>query len=73
MMLNQSPLDGQELAKMLNISPTQMSYITNAGAGQGLLYTGKSIIPFIDKYPTNTKTFKVMTTKMDDLVKKTEN
>lgn len=67
MMLNQSPLDGQELAKMLNISPTQMSYITNASAGQGLLYTGKSIVPFNDKYPTNTKMFKVMTTKMEDL------
>lgn len=67
MMLNQSPLDGQELARMLNISATQMSYITNASAGQGLLYTGKSIVPFLDKYPTNTKTFKVMTTKMDDL------
>lgn len=72
MMLNQSPIDGQELAKMLNISKTQMSYITNASAGQGLLYTGKSIVPFIDKYPTNTKTFSVMTTKLDDLVKKTE-
>lgn len=69
MMLNQSPADGQELAAMLNISETQMSYITNAGAGQGLLYTGKSIVPFIDKYPTDTETFKVMTTTMDDLEK----
>lgn len=70
MMLNQSPADGQELAAMLNISPTQMSYITNSSAGQGLLYTGKSIIPFIDKYPTDTKTFKVMTTTMTDIEKK---
>ena len=68
MMLNQSPLDRQELGAMLNISPAQMSYITNADVGQGLLYTGKSIIPFIDKYPTNTRTFKAMTTKLDDVI-----
>lgn len=67
MMLNQAPMDGADLADMLNISPTQMSYITNASEGQGLLYMGKSIIPFIDKYPTNTKTFSVMTTKFDDV------
>ena len=72
MMLNQAPLDGQELAAMLNISPTQMSYITNVGVGQGLLYANNSIIPFIDKYPTDTKTFKVMTTKMEDLIARGE-
>lgn len=67
MMLNQSPNDAQELAEMLKISPTQMSYITNANAGQGLLFTGKTIIPFIDNYPTDTKTFKVMTTTAEEL------
>lgn len=44
-----------------------MSYITNANAGQGLLFTGKTIIPFIDNYPTDTKTFKVMTTTTEDI------
>lgn len=68
MMLNQSPLDRQELAAMLNISPAQVSYITNSDAGQGLIYTGKSIVPFIDKFPTNTKLYKVMTTKPDEVV-----
>lgn len=68
MMLNQSPVDKQELAKMFNISPTQLSYITNADTGQGLIYTGKTIVPFIDKYPTNTKTYKAMSTKMEDIV-----
>ena len=68
MMLNQSPLDRQELAAMLNISETQMSYITNADYGQGLLYTGKSIVPFIDKYPRDTRSFKAMTTKIDDII-----
>lgn len=70
MMLNQAPIDGAELASMLNISPTQMGYITNAGAGQGLLYTGNggAIIPFVDKYPANTKTFRVMSTKFEDTI-----
>ena len=66
MMLNQAPTDKQELAKMFNISPAQLSYITNADTGQGLIYTGKSIVPFIDKYPTDTKTYAAMSTKMDD-------
>ena len=69
MMLNQAPMDGADLANMLNISASQMSYITNASEGQGLLYTGSSIIPFIDKYPTDTKTFKAMTTKFDDIMR----
>lgn len=68
MMLNQAPTDKQELAKMFNISPAQLSYITNADTGQGLIYTGKSIIPFIDKYPTNTKTYAAMSTKVGEVL-----
>lgn len=67
LMLNQAPNDKQDLAKMFNISTTQLSYITNADAGQGLIYTGKTIVPFIDKYPTNTKTYIAMSTKPDDV------
>ena len=68
MMLNQSPLDKAELSDMLNISPTQMEYISNADAGTGLLYVGaKSIIPFRDQYPRNTKTYAVMTTKPEEV------
>ncbi len=67
MMLNQSPLDRAELSQMLNISPTQLSYITNSDAGQGLLYTGKTIVPFTDKFPTDTNLYKVMTTKPDEV------
>ena len=66
MMLNQAPNDKQDLAKMFNISAAQLSYITNADAGQGLLYTGKSIVPFIDRFPTDTKSFAAMTSRMDD-------
>ena len=68
MMLNQAPLDRVELAKMLNISPTQVSYITNSDPGQGLIYTGKTIVPFIDKFPTDTKLYRVMTTKPDEVL-----
>ena len=62
-MLNQASTDRMELAKLLNISDTQMSYITNVGAGQGLVKVGSSLIPFINKFPTNTKLYKLMTTK----------
>ena len=67
-MLNQSPIDKQKLAAMLNISATQLSYITNSDPGQGLIYTGKSIVPFVDKFPMNTKLYKVMTTKPEDII-----
>ena len=67
LMLNQSPIDKMQLAQMLNISPTQLSYITNSDPGQGLIYTGKSIVPFMDKFPVNTELYKVMTTKPDDV------
>lgn len=67
LMLNQAPLDRQNLAELLNISPTQLTYVTNADSGQGLLYTGKTIVPFVDKFPSNTKLYKVMTTKPDEV------
>lgn len=62
-MLNQSPIDGADLGDMFHISETQMTFITNSPPGQGLIYTGRAIIPFVNKYPENTKTFRVMTTK----------
>ncbi len=62
-MLNQASTDRLELAKLLNISDLQMGYITNVGAGQGLLKVGSSLVPFINKFPTNTELYKLMTTK----------
>ena len=62
-MLNQAATDRIELAKLLSISDTQMSYITNVGAGRGLLKVGSSLVPFINKFPTDTKLYKLMTTK----------
>ena len=62
-MLNQSSTDRLELAKLLNISELQMNYITNVEAGCGLIKIGSSLIPFINKFPRNTKLYKLMTTK----------
>ena len=62
-MLNQAATDRMELAKLLNISDTQMSYITNVGAGQGLLKVGSTLVPFINQFPTDTELYKLMTTK----------
>ena len=65
-MLNQASTDRIELAKLLNISDLQMSYITNVGAGQGLLKVGSSLVPFINKFPRNTELYKLMTTKFGE-------
>ena len=62
-MLNQSSSDRKELAKLLNISDEQMSYITNSDAGCGLIKYGSSLVPFINKFPKETKLYKLMTTK----------
>ena len=62
-MLNQAPSDRQDLSKLLNISDTQMSYITNAGAGRGLIKVGGSIVPFINEFPSDTELFGLMSTK----------
>ena len=51
------------LVKLLNISDLQMSYITNVEAGHGLIKVGSSLVPFANKFPKNTKLYKLMTTK----------
>ena len=62
-MLNQASTDRLELAKLLNISDLQMSYITNVGAGEGLIKVGSSLVPFSNRFPKNTELYKLMTTK----------
>jgi type IV secretory pathway VirB4 component len=62
-MLNQASTDRIELAKLLNISDLQMNYITNVDAGNGLIKVGSSLVPFADKFPTNTRLYKLMSTK----------
>jgi hypothetical protein len=62
-MLNQASTDRMELARLLNISDLQLSYITNVDAGNGLIKVGSSIVPFTDQFPRNTKLYRLMTTK----------
>ena len=65
-MLNQSSFDGEELAKLLNISEMQMNYITNVKEGNGLIKIGSVLVPFINKFPKNTKLYKLMSTKPNE-------
>lgn len=65
-MLNQAAGDRQILAKQLNISPHQLSYVTGSGVGEGLLFYGNVILPFVDKFPTNTELYSIMTTKLGE-------
>ena len=62
-MLNQAASDREKLARLLNISNEQMSYITNADAGCGLIKYGSALVPFINRFPTNTKLYQLMTTR----------
>ena len=62
-MLNQAATDRIELAELLNISDTQMSYITNVEAGRGLIKLGSALVPFVNKFPKNTNLYNLMTTR----------
>lgn len=67
LMLNQAAGDRQILAKQLNISPYQLSYVTNSGEGEGLLFYGSTIIPFKDKFDKSLKLYSLMTTKPEEI------
>ena len=71
-MLNQASGDRQILAKQLNISPYQLSYVTNSGEGEGLLFYGNIIIPFKDRFNKNLKLYELMTTKPEEVQKRKE-
>jgi type IV secretory pathway VirB4 component len=62
-MLNQASGDRQILAKQLNISPHQLSYVTHSSEGEGLLFYGSIILPFVDRFPKDTELYRIMTTK----------
>ena len=62
-MLNQAASDREKLSKLLNISKEQMSYVTNADAGCGLIRYGSALVPFVNRFPRNTKLYALMTTK----------
>ena len=67
-MLNQAVGDRQILAKQLNISPHQLSYVTHSGEGEGLLFYGNVILPFVDRFPTDLELYRLLTTKLNEVV-----
>ena len=69
-MLNQAGGDRQILAKQLGISTHQLSYVTHSCEGEGLLFYGSTILPFVDHFPKNTELYRIMTTKPQELKKK---
>ena len=66
-MLNQAQGDREILAKQLNISPQQMKYVTHTEAGEGLIFYGNVVLPFIDRFPKDTELYRVMTTKPEEV------
>lgn len=62
-MLNQAASDREQLAELLNISGEQLSYITNADSGCGLIKYGSALVPFVNRFPHNTKLYHLMTTR----------
>lgn len=71
-MLNQASGDRQILANQLNISPHQLSYVTHSGEGEGLLFYGNVILPFVDRFPTDLELYRIMTTKLSEVSEKAE-
>ena len=67
LMLNQAAGDRAILAKQLNISPQQMKYVTHTEAGEGLIFYGNVVLPFVDRFPKDTELYKVMTTKPEEV------
>lgn len=68
-LLNQSATDREELARLLHISETQLSYITNVAAGCGLIRCAGNIVPFENSFPRHTRLYRLMTTKPDEVLK----
>ena len=66
-MLNQAAGDRQILVKQLNISPHQLSYVTHSGEGEGLLFFGNVILPFVDRFPQELELYRIMTTKLGEV------
>ena len=68
-LLNQSATDRDELAGLLHISDTQLSYITNVAAGCGLIRCAGNIVPFENSFPRSTRLYQLMTTKPDEAMR----
>ena len=70
-MLNQAAGDREILAKKLGISQHQLSYVTQSGEGEGLLFYGNVILPFVDRFPKDNMLYGIMTTKPTEVKKST--
>jgi hypothetical protein len=66
-MLNQAAGDREILSRKLGISPQQLSYVTHSGAGEGLIFYGNVILPFVDRFPQDTELYRIMTTKPEEV------
>ena len=67
LMLYQAQGDREILARQLNISPQQMKYVTHTEAGEGLIFYGNVVLPFLDRFPQNTELYRVMTTRPEEV------
>ena len=71
-MLNQASGDRAILAKQLSISPHQLSYVTQSGEGEGLMFYGNTILPFVDRFPKDSSLYRIMTTKLNEVTPQQE-
>ena len=69
-LLSQAQSDRTILAKQLNISPHQLSYVTHSGEGEGLLFYGNVILPFVDRFPTDLELYSIMTSKLSEVMER---
>ncbi len=63
---------GHKWPKQLNISPHQLSYVTHSGEGEGLLFYGNVILPFVDRFPKDTELYRIMTTKPSEISERSQ-
>ena len=71
-MLNQGADDRDILAQKLDISPHQIKYVTNVGQGEGLIFFGDIVQPFVDRFPKDTVMYSLLTTKPSETKTETE-
>ena len=71
-MLNQAQGDQEILARQLNISPYQLSYVTHSGEGEGLIFYGNVILPFVDHFPKDNELYRIMSTKLAEVTESKE-
>ena len=71
-LLNQASGDRKILCERLNISNQQAAHISNAGPGQGLIFFGNVLLPFVDNFPQDNELYSIMTTRPGEVAKETD-